>query len=426
MPRRSLGINRAYARGLLVVAAALTVAACADRNTTFAPTAPGDARVAAGQSAASTDDLVFTPHGWYHRDCVHTVPDGAHIHQNGQVTTPDGATFSMPTCAHPGRVAVSAHGISEPPEDNGWMESAGYDVGTAWGQISASWHVPAAPVPQYGVVSDSEQVFYSFPALEPLSGASILQPVLTYGTSMGYGGNFWTATSWYCKSLCEHSSTVLSVSPGDSLVGSVTASGCSDGMCTWTVVTVDVRTGGRSSLLVQDSSAYLQAFGGAMEVYHLNSCPYYPAAGVFFTGISLYDQSNHQVTPLWNKNVTAGTSPACGLSVNETSSTVGLNDDPGPSIIMSGPNTGQPGARVTVTATVSSGATPYTYSWKIVDGSGSCGNSNSCSGNLSTNGGSITTFQVSVTDHDDVAAGAEWGVTVCSGAPSDGPPPPKC
>jgi hypothetical protein len=59
--------------------------------------------------------------------------------------------------------------------------------------------------------------------------------------------------------------------------------------------------------------------------------------------------------------------------------------------------------------------------------SGWCDNSSPCSANLSTNGGSITTFQAAVTDHDNVAAGSEWGVNVCSGAaPSGGPPPPKC
>jgi hypothetical protein len=426
MPLRGLRINHAHAQALLVVGAALMAAACTDQSTTVAPTAPRAVRVSARQPVASTGDLVFTPNGWYHRDCVHTVPDGAHIHQSGQVTTQDGGAFQIPTCSHPGRVAASTREISEAPGDSGWMENASYYTGTAWGQISASWHVPAAPVPQYGLVSGSEQVFYSFPALEPVSGASILQPVLTYGTSMGYGGNFWTATSWYCGSTCEHSSSVLSVSTGDSLVGSVTGSSCSNGSCTWTVVTVDVRTGGRSNLVVTDTSGYRQAFGGAMEVYDLNSCPYYPASGVFLKGISLYDQSNHQATPVWSNNVTSGVSPTCGFSVSSTASTVSLNDDPGPNISMSGPNTGQAGARVTVTATASRGVTPYTYSWKIVNGSGSCGNSSSCSANLSTNGGSVTTFQAAVTDHDNVAAGAEWGVNVCSGAAVSGPVPRKC
>lgn len=60
--------------------------------------------------------------------------------------------------------------------------------------------------------------------------------------------------------------------------------------------------------------------------------------------------------------------------------------DGGPNVSMSEPSDGPLGSQVTVTATVSSGAPPYSHKWTILNGTGSCGNSSSCKADLSTTG----------------------------------------
>jgi hypothetical protein len=407
--------------GVCLLAVTVAGTGCTDGSAPMSPTR--SAAMTRVHSPAQPNDLVATPHGWYHSDCVVEVPDGAHVNShNWRVTRVDGSAFQIRLCSQPGRVATgrrtpSEASVGNTPEDSGFVAYGGFTNGGAWGKISASWRVPTAPTATFSAVNDSDQTLYIFPGLEPTSGASILQPVLTYGIGgpigQTYGGNFWSATSWYCGAVCAHSSTVLTVSAGDSLVGSVVASDCANGDCEWTVTTTDATTGHTSTMVVQDSAAYTEAFGGVMEAHHLLVCQDYPANGVVFKGISLFDQSNHQATPSWIQYVQAGLSPRCGLAVSSTPTAVTIADDGGPSVSVTGPETGSSGQRVTVTATASGGVPPYSYAWRIVGGSGSCGNTSTCSANLGAGGGA-TNFFVTLTDADLATAAAEWTVNTCA------------
>ena len=386
---------------LSLLAVAVVAAGCGQQ-----PTPVGPPMFARQQTQLQTNDLVATPNGWYHRDCVQTVPDGAHVHKGGLVTRLDGSTFQLPVCSQPGRLALTTSGASENPADSGWMEWGSYDPGTAWGSINASWHAPTAPTSSYG----TGQVLFSFPGLQTryAAGATIQQPVLTYGNQGSYGGNYWSATSWSCGPTCTHSDTILRVSAGDSLTGSVTASSCASGTCTWTIVTVNVTTGHRSNLVVDDTSGFYYAVGGSLEVYDLTSCPDYPAGGTLVMGISLYNQSNTKVTPSWTKNVQYMPSPTCGFSVDTTSTSVTLHDNVGPAVYVTGVNRALPDAYVTATAHASGGVTPYSYAWTI-NGSSACGNSSVCSGYIGANG-TITNFIVTVTNADLLTATGELSV----------------
>jgi hypothetical protein len=161
-------------------------------------------------------------------------------------------------------------------------------------------------------------------------------------------------------------------------------------------------------LVVDDTSGFYYAVGGSLEVYDLTSCPDYPAGGTLLKGISLYNQSNTKVTPSWTKNVQYMPTPACGFSVDTTTSTVTLHDDPGPAVYVTGVNRALPDAYVTATAHASGGGTPYSYAWTI-NGSSACGNSSACSGYIGANG-TITNFIVTVTDADLLTATGELSV----------------
>lgn len=413
---RPVFVHRKKSGILLFLGALLSSASCGERPAATIPTAPvGVDRLV---DAATDTDLVATPSGWYHRDCVFAVPNGSHVDIHHLVRRPDGSTFQVPLCEHPGRVqrGVSAE-LNPSGGPNAWVEWTSYDPGTVWGEIDAAWHVPQSPTASYGVVNDTPQVFYAFPGIQSnlLSTATILQPVLTYGTAPGYGGNFWTATSWACGPMCGHSSTILNVTPRDSMVGSVTASNCVNGTCTWTIVTRDVTTGGVSTWAIDDTSGYHYAVGGSMEQKGLTTCSEFPPAGVFFTGITLKDQTGHTTTPTWFNNPADGFSPSCAFNVTSTSTTASLVDDNGPTLILGGPTTGKPFTLVTVTATASSGVPPYTYSWRIVGGTGSCGNQSTCTVRLGA-GGTFTNVFGTVTDSKNLQAAAEWTVNSCATA----------
>jgi len=416
MDHRPLLDELRHATRFVIVGTLLYGAACTERPAAI-PTAPAGPDKTL--DAAADTDLVATPSGWYHRDCIFAVPNGSHIDVHHLVRRPDGSAFQLPLCKHPGRVQRGF--TSELTPSGGlftWVEWTSYSPGTLWGEIDASWHVPTLPLPSpYGVVNDTPQVFFAFPGIQSKfdTGATILQPVLTYGGGAGYGGNFWTATSWACGHVCMHGSTVLNVTPGDSMFGSVTASNCVNGSCTWTIVTRDGTRGIASSYSIDDTSGYRYAVGGSMEAHGLTTCSEFPAAGVFFTGIVLKDQSGHGVSPAWTPNPATGFTPSCAFAVSSTATTASLADDNGPALILSGPTTGKPFSRVTVTAAATTGDPPYTYTWRIQGGTGSCGNQSTCTATLGA-GGTSTNFFAQVTDSKGLVAAAEWTVNSCANA----------
>jgi hypothetical protein len=311
------------------------------------------------------DDYVVTPTGWwYHRSCVREIEDGARINRQHKVTRRDGTTYQIPKCGYP-VYRRRPGGELPPPVDNGWIESARFDElpGNWFSQLNASWHVPAAPASAYG----SGQVYYSFPGV--VSDSFILQPVMQYGTSGAGGGNFWAMASWQCDGpggYCVHSSLV-SIAAGDAMSGTVAASACSNGDCTWTVTALDVTSGLRSVLTAVDTANYFDGVGGAVEVYGLTTCDQFPGTGVFYTGISLYDQFATKVTPSWGGFVQSGTNPACNFGVASTDSTVTLYHNRAPLASVTGPTDITQAGTYTWTGHASGGIGTYSYTWQYRD-----------------------------------------------------------
>lgn len=320
-----------------------------------------------GPSTAS-GDLVATPNGWYHRSCVHEVPNGAHVDINGLVHRKDGTLAQVSRCEHPGRVVVAGQERNVAPTINGWLEWADFHPGSNFGEINATWHVPNAPTGSYCLLCTSHQVFYAFPGLQ--SSSYIIQPVLQYGYNNGYGGEYWTAASWRCNdgSDCHHS-TPITVAPGDSIIGAVNATGCANGICSWTISTIDVTKGIRSDYTIQDTQNYNDAVGGVVEVYNLTSCDQFPDQGVFFTGISLYNSAGQQVMPSWTNLKQSAPNPNCDFAVTSTASTVTAHSN-WFSVSISGPIHPPAPGSYTWTANPVGGFGSYTYKWMRDDGSG--------------------------------------------------------
>jgi hypothetical protein len=231
--------------------------------------------------------------------------------------------------------------------------------GHLFSKMTATWIVPDAPTGSY----DANTVYYTFPGLEDTTVVPtyILQPVLQYGKGQDNGGAYWTIVSWRCSASgpCTHSS-VLRVNTGDVLLGSVTATSCASGRCTWTTTTWDVTANVSTTLSQIDTAAYTWATGGAVEEYNLSACNQYPMDGVSLYGITLYNENNVQVTPSWSPNYQSGPSPSCGFLITSTATTVKLNHNI--TTVISGPTA--PNTGVTSTWSASGiGPDAHTFQW---------------------------------------------------------------
>lgn len=348
MQTQQSGTNARTRRWMPAAALAMMVAAAACADTVTSVTPPDGAGGRPGANATDTGTVV-TPAGRLPRPCVQEVPNGAYVGRGGQVKRRDGSVYQLSQCesAQTGLSGLQA------PVNNGWIESAHYNPGGNFHQITARWRVPYGPM---GAYSGTQNVYFSFPGLQ--SASYIIQPVIQYGDNGAFGGTYWTAASWHCNSgsNCTHS-TPINISYGDSIAGSVAASGCFGGYCTWTITTTDVTTSTSTTYSVYDTESYFDAVGGAVEVYGLTSCSQYPYDGVSYSQIQLYDSSNTLVTPLWWASMASSPSPSCSFGMTSTSSTVSLTHNPAPPIVSS-------------VSTSPSPAVQYTPNTLTINGSG--------------------------------------------------------
>ena len=309
-----------------------------------------------------TGDSVATPAGWRPKACVKEIPNGAHVSRTGVVRRRDGTTFQIAKCNSttvrphiPGLGSTSPGGIVA-PIDTGWMEWSSYAVTSgSFRSLTAGWRVPAAPTGSYSGI----QTYYSFPGLR--NADYIVQPVIQYGYNGAYGGSYWTAVSWHCDFglNCTHGTPIL-VYPGDSIVGTATATSCVNSICTWTITTVDQTRNTRSDWTVDDDDSYRWATGGAVEVYWLTSCSQFPVSGIWYSGLAIYDRNSTLQSPDWTPNYFPNPNPSCQFNVTSSASTVQLYHN---YTTLSTWVTGDTATSM-YTAHGSGGVTPYSYYWE--------------------------------------------------------------
>lgn len=327
----------------------LLLSACSEQD----PTPTASLPVSTNVLSADLGDSVLTPGGWRPRSCVHQVPNGARISTSGLVTRPDGSTLQILRCSRNLRGKTGSVNV---PSINGYLEYAAYSTypATVFHELAATWHVPATPV---GAYPDSA-VFYAFPGLQN-AHPYINQPVIQYRHHTG-SGSYWTGAPWHCDTIGDcFEGTETRVYPGDSIVGTVTATDCGSVTCYWKIQLTDVTTAINSVMWVSDTDNYTMAYGGVIEVHGITSCDQYPSYGVFFTSILLKDSSGTQVTPPseWGGGSVSGT-PSCYADRATTSSTVNLWADPWPSVSISA----APDSMYWAYAT--GGVPAYTYYWE--------------------------------------------------------------
>jgi hypothetical protein len=207
-----------------------------------------------------------------------------------------------------------------------WVEYADTTTTTAYGDLTAIWPVPPAPL------SNDGQTVYFFPGLEDENDVvTILQPVLGWNAFSNLTA--WSIASWNCcESGKTNYSSPIAVSVGDTILGSInmTCSAGTETCATWNVSTEDDTTA--KTTILSKTSNYGQtfnwAFGGALEVYNIVQCNDYPAGNqITFSDIGLYNYELVQITnPGWTYvNDSSGLTPQCDYGGQTTSSSVTLD-----------------------------------------------------------------------------------------------------
>jgi hypothetical protein len=276
--------------------------------------------------------------GRFHRSCVYDVGNGAQIDASGRAIQRDGATVQYAPCKYKPRgqlarpLAPRADGLAgpeatnlPPPVTDGWAEHvSGFanvnSFGFNWiNGLASSWPVPPAPI-QF-----TDQIVYLFSGAEPTSGASIIQPVLQYGTTPAGGGRFWGIASWFVSSggNALHS-TLMQVSVGDTIQGTLFSNNCSaSGVCGWTIATRDDTKNISTALSVTTTEPYRWVNKAVLETYRISNCNKLPVPGVngeVFSNVTVFMPG-----PTVN-DFNGLTKPAWATTVNVSGCTFGVID----------------------------------------------------------------------------------------------------
>lgn len=325
---------------LAATALFVTLLAMGSFHAALAQTAPSPIASEAITTPAEPDDSDFlqTPGGRrIHKSCIHEVPDGAIIDINDDVSVGGKFLKHIPKCAYAARQA---------PTVNGWVE---YSQGSApanpyghtwFGDLNVAFVVPVAPT------SNSGQLIFLFPGLEPTNGNSILQPVLQYGTSAAGGGYFWAMANWYAIGCCSAVHSPLQrVNTGDTITSWIylpggtgwwnanPTCGTAGTNCTWVVeYNINGARVGTFWLYATTPDSYPQAVQGTLEAYNVTVCNQFPASPTTFirdsvsecgatcdTQIAVYPNWSNYYYPVVNGP------PYCPFSITTLSNGVTLN-----------------------------------------------------------------------------------------------------
>lgn len=287
-------------------------------------------------AAVKSKNWVQTPEGLAYKSCVYTVPPGA-IVDHGVIVKRNGARTPT-TCTHrtlaypradfphaptpptrpsPAPDAAACPAVANP---NWWADSCA--VAPTWlTSLSERFSVPSDPTKDGALI-------YFFPSFTDPTGSTILQPVLTWGANTDTNNvsnpNIWYITNWYVigDGRFMHSTNVH-VAAGDTIDGSIRATGCaSNGAnCTWTVNSNIEGGAGPTSLVVGSGVPFTLVQGGVMEVPTGSGCVETPPNGhEAFRNLAVATHSG-SFTPAFTSQKTP--SPQC--SVSETVSSTGAD-----------------------------------------------------------------------------------------------------
>jgi hypothetical protein len=233
---------------------------------------------------------------------------------------------------------------------NGWKASATFAAAVPLGKLSFELTVPDPPVVDGAII-------FLFAGAENAQMKMILQPVLQWGDPGLGGSGTWNIACWYASSDGHwYVSNPVPVCPGDAVIGTVEAVGCSkeDGewLCEWMIEASSTPSNGSTALvstalrngdILQNGDKvplmlpWLMLFlvGAALEAYPQDPCctgltpEQYPAGGsTTFSHIELTDLAGHGFVADWNARCAlddSGCDCKNTVEISRDKSTVTLN-----------------------------------------------------------------------------------------------------
>jgi hypothetical protein len=288
--------------------------------------ATGDPRPSPSRPLSVPGNFVVTPMGYFHPSCVVSLAAGEKL-VGDLVQHRDGSQRAIIPCNYPrydakGYATYPLSSASPPPQANNYQAFATLSQ-APMAFLSAEWTVPDDP-PH----SLADQTVYLFPGFQDSPSSRILQPVLAWNGNSG-GGKKWVVYSWNC---CVAGNPVQSppvdASSGARVRGTMQGTNCNatTGVCpNWSITTETEQGPGQwvgSTLDTTVSTAMVQALGGALEVYAVDTCRQLPGGpGTTFSSLTLQFVGGAPVPAAWT-NTENPNSPDCVLNVTSNPSTV--------------------------------------------------------------------------------------------------------
>jgi len=316
MSKHVRNCNSAYAASCLILLSGLAIRATAQN-----PAPEPDPSDPVAVALKAHPGWVQIPGALIRPDCVHEVPNGALLQENGDVFLGGALVAHYDECPEaPVRTRplnqLAAQFVDAPGTGNGWVEALQENVPLKSGdnidKITGKWTVPNYPTANGALV-------YMFNGLEPSTQNLIIQPVLQYGaTSAGgtIGGNYWVIASWKVGKTTVHS-TGETVYPGDTILGTTAITSVSSGKNYWNIQAVDTTTHSSSGLIVSESGhTWNWAYAGVLEAYNVTSCTEFPASpDTAFVDTAVYHgyPSFKSVLTIWNGALYPWGGPSCGF-----------------------------------------------------------------------------------------------------------------
>jgi hypothetical protein len=279
------------------------------------------------------DAYSATPFGFFDPSCMAHVAADEIAQADGTVLKADGTKRSVAACSAPrfdptgkampigsAKIAQASATPAATSAYNGWLENYSTTSTGALSYLAATWVVPETPA-----AGNDGQTLFFFNGLEGLPTVeSILQPVLAYENGQ------WFAQSWNCCATgTTFNADTIPVSPGDTIVGTVTGTNCdtSSGLCNnWTIETRD-QNSGQSSILQTSAWGVAEnwVFAGVLEVYGVGSCDdLSPSGSVSFNDIAYTTVNGSGASANWGLGLGSVT-PSCGYGGQDNGSSVTLD-----------------------------------------------------------------------------------------------------
>ncbi|KAF7290607.1 hypothetical protein MIND_01300900 [Mycena indigotica] len=225
-------------------------------------------------------NMVLTPAGLRHVSTVHEVPLG------GSIRHISNSTIHILDATHTIVKVVNIDPTVTPTSDavvpaaSGWIAYAYFfNAGAAIGSFKTTWTVPPPPS-----VVNSQSIFL-FNAIQPVSDGVIMQPVLQWGQSAAGGGNSWNIASWFVSPGGTFFTTLIGVSPGQSIQGQVQLVGANSDNTRFSYLSSF--TNQPATELRIDDVDQLRLATVALEAYGITQSGNYPSGSTTFSGINL-------------------------------------------------------------------------------------------------------------------------------------------